>query len=83
MLYDCPNPIYTLTQYSKVTDEYLIFDSTVLDGKIENQHGTLQLTKGSLLLVPSLDEKSRNIISQHFYEVGAKQLDGITNTDID
>lgn len=83
VIYHCPNPIYTIKQYHKITDEYLIMGSTVLDGKIHNEHGIIELTKGSLLYVPSLMVQSKKIIMQYFYEVGAKKLDGISNSETD
>ncbi len=33
-----------------------------------------------MLFVPSMDTTSKKIITQYFFDVGAKELDGISNT---
>jgi len=79
VLYHCPDPIHTILQYSRVSKEFLILGSTVLDGIIKNKFGQLEIERGGSLLVPALNEKQKIIISEYFYEVGAKELCGISN----
>lgn len=74
VIYHCPNPLYTITQLSKITKDVLILGSTIVPLTISNEKGGITLEDNTALFVPALNDSQRAIVARFFEEVGAKMF---------
>jgi len=77
VIYHCPNPLYTVSQLTKITNYILILASTVIEPKIKNAKGEISVGTGGGLFVPALNNYQKEIISHFYKEVGASGIIGI------
>lgn len=77
VIYHCPNPLYTVSQLSRVCSDVLILGTTIVPAVVENAKGRITVEQGGALLVPALDRAQREIIGQFYREVGASAMHGI------
>ncbi len=72
IVYHCPNPIYTISQFTKICTEYLILGSAIVPDSISNEKGTFILEPGSAMFIPSLNQKQKEVVVEHFNQAGVK-----------
>lgn len=77
VIYHCPNPLYTVSQLSKITNDILILGSTAIPANINNDKGKLIVETGGGLFVPALNSYQREVAAEYFKEVGALNIVGI------
>lgn len=77
VIYHSPNPLYTISQLGKITNDTLILASAVIAPEIKNDKGEISIGAGGGLFVPALNDNQKEIISYFFKEVGASGMVGI------
>jgi len=77
VIYHCPNPLYTISQLSKVTSKIFILGTIVIQPHIKNSKGEMVIEAGGGLFVPALNDRQREVVATFFREVGASEMFGI------
>jgi len=70
IIYHCPNPLYSVSQLAKITNEHLILGTTRMPDTLTNKRGTIKMEPGSALFVPALNETQRAVLGEFLEEVG-------------
>ena len=79
VLYHTPNPVDVIRNLISITRERFILTSAVVPTRIANAAGTLRLSTGQMLLVPTLDATQRAILREYFHAIGRKGQGIVTN----
>ena len=66
VIYHVPNPVDMIRNLIAITRERFILSSMVLPERIESRAGALELYRGQCLLVPTLSEPQRLVLSDYF-----------------
>lgn len=77
VIYHCPNPVYTVSQLAKITNNILILGSTIIPPIIKNANGEIIIETGGGIFVPALNDSQREVIAKYFKEVGTSTIVGI------
>jgi hypothetical protein len=72
ILYHVPSPLFTLERLHSVTKKYLLLGSMVVPEKVSNRHGDIDFGGGRAIFIPSLDQRSKAIMAEHFDRLGLK-----------
>jgi hypothetical protein len=66
--YHLPHPMMYLERLREVADEYVILTSTIIPDRLETSAGVLEMSPGTMLLLPALDERSRAVVDAYWRE---------------
>ena len=80
ILYHCPNPLHSMTQLRKLSNEYLILTSAVVPETIDTSQGRIDLGIGGIRLVPYLSDQERKIFAAHW---GDRGITGLVGLDVE
>ena len=72
IIYHLPSPFDMIRNLISMTRERFILSSMIVPDRITNRFGTLESARGQCLSVPTLSEPQREILSEHFSELGIK-----------
>ena len=70
IIYHCPNPLHSVSQLARITNEILILGSTRIPNILTNRKGTIAMESSSALFVPTLNEVQRAVLAEFFEEAG-------------
>ena len=73
VLYHCQNPVHSIRQLARC-GETMIITTTIVPEHLRNARGELDIPRSSLLFVPALTDQEREVISEHWNEVGAQAI---------
>ena len=82
VLYHCPNPLGTIKHLAQMCNDVLRLGSAAIPTTVSTSSGMLVTEAGSALFVPALNKLQKEIITEYFQAVGAKDMIGI-NTSCD
>ncbi len=66
ILYHVPDPIHTLWQLRKMTNETLILTSATVPAVVKNEKGQATLTDGTAVFVPAVSGRELEVYARHF-----------------
>ena len=74
VVYHCPNPLHTIAQLGRIATEHLVFTSIVIPERIEVPAGAFEAPPGHAVFIPGLGDRDREILKQHFEQLGIKPV---------
>lgn len=72
VLYHVPSPLLTLQNLRSIVNRYLLLGSMIVPDSVVTSQGALDFTGGRMIFIPSLDEKTRGVMAEHFDSRGLK-----------
>lgn len=66
VLYHCPDPVTALHNLRRITGRWLVVNTVVCPGRVENAAGALALPDGAALFLPGLSEAERAVLRTHY-----------------
>ena len=66
ILYHVPNPMHTLANYRRITASDLIINTVTIPTEIETELGSVAFNKASVLFLPSLEGRERDILRLYY-----------------
>ena len=78
VLYHMPEPVSFLRALKKITREALILTSAITATRIKSKKGVLEIPAASMLCIPALQGKEREIVASYWQSVVGDGAFGIT-----
>ncbi len=66
ILYHVPNPIYTISNYRKITRRDLIINTVVIPERVVTESGELIFPQSSVVFLPALEGLDRSILQEYY-----------------
>lgn len=66
--YHLPDPVSGVYNLACITNRFLVTNTMVLPGIVENEHGRIELGESRVMFLPAVTEQERKILRKYYFE---------------